>query len=252
MVKDIVKGGIPLLFSLAAPVTVGTRYDRGADRTVMDNVLIVVAKEPVPGQTKTRLCPPLSATAAADLYRCLLVDTLALMQRLESADHSLAYIPASARAYFARLSPNGFRLVPQRGADLGERLSNALGKHLALGYRRVVIMNSDGPTLPLAYLMEAFSGLDRADITLGPGHDGGYYLIGMERLYPELFQGIDWSTEQVIPQTLAICRRQGLSVHQLPEWYDVDVADDLERLRCDLARQPELAPCTWDFLQNWA
>ena len=218
----------------------------------MDNVLIVVAKEPVPGRTKTRLCPPLAPDSAAELYRCLLLDTFALLKRLEGSDHSLAYTPASARDYFARLSPNGFRLIPQRGANLGERLSNALRRHFELGYRRVVIMNSDGPTLPLACLEEAFSGLDRADVTLGPGHDGGYYLIGMSAHHPELFRGIDWSTERVIPQTLAICRRQGLSVHQLPEWYDVDVADDLERLRCDLAREPELAPCTWDFLQNWA
>lgn len=217
-----------------------------------DNALIVVAKEPVPGRTKTRLCPPLSPVAAADLYRCLLLDTLGLMKRLESADLSLAYTPASARDYFARLSPNGFRLVAQRGADLGERLSNALGQHFELGYRRVVIMNSDGPTLPLACLEEAFSGLDRADITLGPGHDGGYYLIGMKRLRPELFQGIDWSTERVIPQTLAVCRRLQLSVHRLAQWYDVDVAADLDRLRRDLRHEPERAPCTWDFLQKSA
>jgi rSAM/selenodomain-associated transferase 1 len=217
---------------------------------VTDKALIVVAKKPVPGRTKTRLCPPLSPDAAADLYRCLLLDTLGLMQRLESTDHSLAYTPASACDYFARLSPNGFCLVAQRGADLGERLSNALGQHFELGYRRVVIMNSDGPTLPLACLQEAFSGLDRADVTLGPGHDGGYYLIGMKRLYPELFEGIDWSTDQVVPQTLTACRRLGLTVHQLAEWYDVDVAADLERLRGDLRHEPERALCTWNFLQT--
>ena len=216
----------------------------------MDNALIVVAKEPVPGRTKTRLCPPLTPDSAAELYRCMLLDTFALVKKLGGADHSLAYTPASARGYFARLSPNGFRLTPQRGANLGERLSNALEEHLELGYQRVVIMNSDGPTLPMACLEEAFSGLDRADVTLGPGHDGGYYLIGMKTHHPELFRGIDWSTERVIPQTLAICNGQGLSVHQLPEWYDVDVAADLERLRRDLAQEPELAPCTWGFLQG--
>ena len=216
----------------------------------MDNALIIVAKEPVPGRTKTRLCPPLTPDSAAELYRCLLLDTFALVKKLGGADHSLAYTPASARGYFARLSPNGFRLVPQRGANLGERLSNALEQHFGLGYRRVVIMNSDAPTLPVACLEKAFSGLDRADITLGPGHDGGYYLIGMKVHHPELFRGIDWSTDRVIPQTLAICREQALSVHQLPQWYDVDVAADLERLYRDLARQPELASCTWDFLQG--
>jgi uncharacterized protein len=214
-----------------------------------EQALIVVAKEPLPGRTKTRLCPPLTAESAAEFYRCLLLDTLALMRRLESADHTVAYTPAGARDYFARLSPNGFRLVPQVGADLGARLANALGQHFALGYRRVAIMNSDGPTLPLACLEEAFAGLDGADVTLGPGHDGGYYLIGMKQPHPELFQGIDWSTERVVDQTLAACRRLGLTVRQLPEWYDVDVGEDLERLRRDLRAAPEAAPRTWKFLQ---
>jgi rSAM/selenodomain-associated transferase 1 len=218
---------------------------------VKDNALIVVAKEPVPGLTKTRLCPPFGPEPAAEFYRCLLMDTLALMEQLQAADPTVAYVPGTARDYFERLVSDGFRLVAQQGADLGERLANALGYHFDLGYRRVVIMNSDGPTLPLACLEEAFVGLDSADITLGPGHDGGYYLIGMKQLHPELFQGISWSTEQVIPQTLEICRRLGLSVHQLPEWYDVDVEADLERLRRDLARDPGSAPRTRAFLVRW-
>jgi rSAM/selenodomain-associated transferase 1 len=218
----------------------------------MDNALIVVAKEPIPGQTKTRLCPPFTPESAAEFYLCLLQDTLALAGRLPFADHTLAYAPSSARAYFAGVVPNGFRLIPQQGADLGERLANALGHHFDLGYRRAIIMNSDGPTLPLAFLEEALSGLDRADVTLGIGHDGGYYLIGLKRLYPELFQGIAWSTGGVVAQTLAICRRLGLAVHQLPEWYDVDVAADLDRLRRDLMRDPASALHTWEFLNAGA
>jgi len=216
----------------------------------MENVLIVVAKEPLAGRTKTRLCPPFTAEGAAELYRCLMVDTLALAAGLPIADRALAYTPAGARTYFAGLVPDGFRLVAQEGANLGERLANALRTHLELGYQRAVIMNSDGPTLPLSCLEEAFHALDTADVTLGPGHDGGYYLIGVKRLHPQLFQGIAWSTEQVVPQTLAACRRTGLRVHRLPEWYDVDVAGDLARLRADLARDPSLAPCTAAFLSQ--
>lgn len=228
----------------------GREYDTRIGETLKDNALIVVAKEPLPGSTKTRLCPPFTPETAAELYRCLMLDTLALMARLEGADHVIAYTPPSARDHFEDATPNGFRLTPQQGADLGERLAAALGHHFDQGYQRVVIMNSDGPTLPLAHLEEAFSGLDHADISLGPGHDGGYYLIGMKRLHRELFQGIAWSTERVIPQTMAICHRLGLRVHQLPEWYDVDVAADLLRLRHELQQCPESAPCTWAFLQR--
>jgi len=217
---------------------------------VTQSALIIVAKEPVPGQTKTRLCPPLSLKSAAAFYRCLLLDSLALMSRLETADHVIAYAPAKAHDYFARLKPDGFSLVAQVGNSLGERLANALGHHFDQGYQRVAIMNSDGPTLPLAHLEEAFSGLDRTDVTLGPGHDGGYYLIGMKKLHRELFEGIDWSTDRVISQTLAACRRLGLTVHCLPEWYDVDLAEDLNRLRNDLEERPGLAPHTRGFFQQ--
>lgn len=217
----------------------------------MDQALIVVAKEPIRGRTKTRLCPPFTHESAAEFYRCLLLDTLALMARLPHVDRTVAYAPEGARPFFRRIAPNGFKMVPQHGMDLGERLSNAMRHHFRMGYRRVAIMNSDGPTLPLAYLAEAFSGLDGADVTLGPSHDGGYYLIGMKRPQPALFQGITWSTAQVTSQTLAIGRRLGLRVHLLPEWYDVDVAEDLIPLRRTLAQDPAAALHTREFLQNW-
>ena len=168
----------------------------------MDAALIVVAKKPEPGFTKTRLCPPFTPQDAAKFYRCLMLDTLALASRLENVDHTLAYTPPDAHSYFHSLIPDGFRLMPQLGADLGERLANALAHHFELGYRRVVIMNSDGPTLPLTYLSEAFSGLDHADITLGMGHDGGYYLIGMKRLQPALFKGILGALRGLFPKRL--------------------------------------------------
>ena len=217
----------------------------------MNASLIVVAKKPEPGSTKTRLSPPFTPEAAAEFYDCLMRDTLALAAQLSGVDLTLAYTPASAVEYFQNLVPNGFRLIPQQGTHLGERLANALGFHLKLGYRRAVIMNSDGPTLPLAHLQAAFAKLDHADVTLGMGHDGGYYLIGLKQMVPELFENIAWSTEKVIPQTLNICRRLKLSVHCLPEWYDVDVEADLQRLRLDLAQNPAAATHTADFLKKW-
>ena len=217
----------------------------------MNASLIVVAKKPEPGSTKTRLCPPFTPEAAAEFYGCLMRDTLALAVKLQGIDLTLAFTPASAIDYFQNFVPDGFRLIPQEGIHLGERLSNALRYHLEQGYHKAVIMNSDGPTLPLAYLQEAFTGLDHADVTLGMGHDGGYYLIGLKRMYPELFQNIAWSTEEVIPQTLEICRRLNLKVHPLPVWYDVDVEADLKRLRHDLVKNPASARHTNAFLNQF-
>jgi rSAM/selenodomain-associated transferase 1 len=216
----------------------------------MESALVVVAKEPVPGLTKTRLCPPFTPAEAAEFYRCLLLDTLALMEQFDLADRVVAYTPAEALGSFRGIVPEGFGLLPQTGRHLGERLANVLAHHFELGYQRVAVMNSDGPTLPLSFLTDAFSGLDGADVTLGPGHDGGYYLIGMKRFHAELFEDILWSTEQVVPQTLAVCQRLGLEVHLLNEWYDVDVAADLDRLVADLLVRRSAASCTLRFLRR--
>ena len=124
------------------------------------NALLVIAKRPTPGQTKTRLTPPLTAEQAAALYECFLVDTLDLVRRVPEMDPLIAYLPAEARAYFAALAPD-FGLVLQEGAGLGERLDNALTGCLNRGYERAVIMNSDGPTLPASHLARAFDALSR-------------------------------------------------------------------------------------------
>jgi rSAM/selenodomain-associated transferase 1 len=217
----------------------------------MNASLIVVAKKPEPGFTKTRLCPPFAPEEAAEFYRCLMLDTLELVARVKGVAHCVAYTPPQAQSYFRDLIPEGFSLVPQKGVDLGERLANTLAGSFDQGYQKVVVMNSDGPTLPLFYLKQAFSQLEHCDVTLGIGHDGGYYLIGMKELQKELFRDISWSSDRVITETLAICRRLQLNVLQLPQWYDVDVADDLRRLRRDLAENPAAAPRTRAYLQHW-
>ena len=86
---------------------------------------------------------------------------------------------------------------------------------------------------------------------LGTGHDGGYYLIGMKELQKELFKDISWSSGRVVSETLAICKRLKLTVLQLPQWYDVDVAEDLRRLNRDLAANPAAAPRTKAYLRHW-
>jgi len=204
----------------------------------LGKVLIAVVKRPEAGATKTRLCPPFSLEEAAAFYDCLMRDTLALMARVPAVKPIIAYTPPDARDYFCHLVSDGFDLILQRGADLGERLLNALTHYLDQGYAKVVIMNSDGPTLPVAHLCQAFTALDKVDVTLGLGHDGGYYLIGMKRPHPSLFEDIAWSTEEVVAQTLARARQLGLSVHCLPEWYDVDTAADLDRLRAEFHAHP--------------
>ena len=215
----------------------------GSRENGLDQVLLTVAKRPEPGRTKTRLHDGFAPDEAAEIYRCLLLDTFRLMAQVRGVHPVVAFTPDDADDYFRALVPLHFGLLPQVGRDLGERLPNALGHFLALpGVQRAVIMNSDGPTLPVGYLVDAFDALARCDVVLGPGSDGGYYLIGMSRLHRGLFENVTWSTDLVMGETMANARRLGLSVHVLPTWYDVDVADDLRRI---LADGPEAAPETY-------
>ena len=106
------------------------------------NALIVVAKRPAPGKTKTRLSPPLTPELASALYESFLCDTLEQMRQVNDAQHVIAYL--DERDYFQRLAPD-FELIPQEGHDLGERLDNALTLYLSRGYQHVIIMDSDSP-----------------------------------------------------------------------------------------------------------
>jgi rSAM/selenodomain-associated transferase 1 len=205
----------------------------------MKCALLVVAKQPAAGQTKTRLCPPLAAEAAAALYESFLRDTLDVMRQVPGVARGIVYLPSDAAGYFHTLAPD-MALTPQRGADLGERLDHLLSDALAGGALQAVVMDSDSPTLPAAYVAEAFARLDGpADVVLGPCDDGGYYLIGLKRPQPRLLREVQMSTPFVVRDTLALADTLGLKVVLLPAWYDVDTAAELERLRAELTASGE-------------
>ena len=203
------------------------------------NALIVMAKRPAAGQTKTRLCPPLTPSRAAGLYECFLRDTIALMRQVPGVQPLIAYLPAGETLYFQQLAPD-FDLVQQVGESLGERLDNVIGACLKAGYRHVVAIDSDSPTLPAAYLQGAFDVLaGGSDVVLGPCDDGGYYLIGFTRPAPRLLREVRMSTPDVTADTLALAEEVGLEVGMLPRWYDVDDAQTLARLSLELETAPE-------------
>ncbi|HUI87898.1 MAG TPA: TIGR04282 family arsenosugar biosynthesis glycosyltransferase [Anaerolineales bacterium] len=215
------------------------------------NALIVVAKRPAPGQTKTRLSPPLSPEQAAALYECFLMDTLEQMRQVDQADRVIAYLPSDAADHFHQFAPD-FQLIPQSGQQLGDRLDNALTSYLSRGYERVVIMDSDSPTLPSSFLSQAFHVLaDGADVTLGPCEDGGYYLIGLKQPAPRLLKEVQMSTPTVAADTIALAKEEGLRVSLLPSWYDVDDAASLARLMNETAHlDPKVAVHTRRFLEE--
>ncbi|MBI4642419.1 MAG: glycosyltransferase [Deltaproteobacteria bacterium] len=232
----------------------------------MAALLIIFAKEPLPGQVKTRLSPPLSAAAAARLYKNFLEDILEEMGRLTDLSLALAYTnspsrlnffrrgepcvrpgrwantrlaptfnpllnatqyytPATALNFFKKLAPADVLLFPQEGADLSE------------GFETVLVRNSDSPDLPGEVVAAGRRALEThgADLVLGPNPDGGYYLVGLKKSQPQLFQGISWSSPNVLADTLDRARELSLSPYLLPSWPDIDTIADL---RAFAARPP--------------
>ncbi|HLF47828.1 MAG TPA: TIGR04282 family arsenosugar biosynthesis glycosyltransferase [Methylomirabilota bacterium] len=131
-----------------------------------------------------------------------------------------------------------------RAALISGPLANGFAEFLGNGHAGAVAIDSDTPTLPTEHLAEAVARLRRgdADLVLGPSEDGGYYLIGLRAPHPELFDGIRWSTPEVMPETLRRAEEKGLRVALLPTWYDVDTPTDLARLRAALAASQTLTP----------
>ena len=201
-------------------------------------ILIIIAKEPQIGSTKTRLSPPLKPSEAAEFFEALLDDTIDLASSIKGIDLAVAVTPPESVVYFKGKTPPGTILIPVTCADIGDCLIQVFEELFRLGYTKVLAFNSDGPSTPREYIHRAVDLFDEKDVLFGPSEDGGYYLVGLKKLYPEIFRDIEWSTSQVLAQSLAKVEREGLRVALLPEWYDVDTPSDVKRLREEVANLP--------------
>jgi rSAM/selenodomain-associated transferase 1 len=209
--------------------------------------LLVFAKQPVAGRVKTRLSPPLSARDAAELYRCMLTDTLERVASLRQVEVILFFDPShGTEAYFRETWP-GLTSFPQEGDGLGARLENAFARVFASGFTVAAAMGTDSPDLPLTHVEEAFRILEEgaADVVFGPTTDGGYYLVAMAQLYPNLFRAIPWSTVRVLAESRVRADADSLAVTLLPEWEDMDTIAELKRFT--LRETARNAPLTQEF-----
>jgi len=196
----------------------------------MKKGLIVFAREAIPGRVKTRLATAVGDLAAAELYEAMLQDVLNASRQLSEVETVVFWnceaesLPLLARRY-------GFRSKKQSDGDLGFRMQAAFAAMFSSGYDACCIIGSDAPDLPAAYIRDAFDYLtaNQADAVLGPSSDGGYYLLGMSRLLPQFFVNIDWSSPQVLRQSLAAAEKEECRTVLLPGWHDIDTLEDLEK-----------------------
>ena len=197
----------------------------------MTSALLIFARRPSPGRVKSRLSPFLSPQEAAELYDCMLRDVIARSAGLEIASRFLFYEDdEEAQGYFREIDDE-LLLLPQEGAGLGERLSNAFDEAFRRGFRKVAVIGTDSPDLPVAFIREAFLQLEsgEAELLFGPTEDGGYYLAAMAAPHPELFREMPWSTDRLLAASLQRAAKLGLRSALLPQWYDLDEPADLER-----------------------
>lgn len=190
--------------------------------------IAVFARTPREGAVKTRLSPALPPALACALYRGMLADALAAAAALEGVERHLFWADDEAGAGVA--TGPGWRAHVQRGDDLGARLAAAFDRLLAPPAEGAVVIGADCPWLGSATLARAFEALATHDLVLGPTRDGGYYLVGLSRPRPALFEGIPWSTERVLDLTLERARAIGATAATLEPLEDLDTPEDLVRL----------------------
>ncbi len=207
----------------------GRKKPNGPPTGPAEGALIIFAKAPIPGQVKTRLCPPLTPDEAASLHGSLVMDVAEQSRGVRNLDRFLACTPSSDHPFFQTLAARyGVVLREQVGEDLGQRMDHALTKALSNGYRYAILVGTDIPALSAATYKHALSLLQTHDIVLGPTHDGGYYLIGVTRPTPEIFNDIPWSTEQVSALTQAKAQSLGRTVGLLETEQDIDTFANLQ------------------------
>ncbi len=191
------------------------------------DALIVFFKAPELGCVKTRIAALLGNDVTLGLYLAFLAD-LAALAREVSAKTVAACDGVSEKPPQAF---DGASCLKQRGADIGEKMANALADVFAMGFDRAVLIGSDLPDLPANHIQQAFEKLAGAQVVLGPATDGGYYLIGFrkESLSRELFSGIHWGGTSVLSETLARAGAVGLQAELIDVWPDIDTVEDLKR-----------------------
>lgn len=223
----------------------------------MKEALVLMAKAPREGEVKTRLLGALGSDDVRRLYVAFLNDTFALMEDLreerEGLTLALCYTPEGEEEAFEEVEREGSLMIPQRGENLGERLTNCFADLFALGFESVVVIGADSPTLPGEYVFDAFECFESDDdVVVGPAEDGGYYLVGMRKIHVRIFEDIPWGAAGVMEATMDRAREAELNLVLLPEWRDVDAPEDFERLKRELEESKGAAKFTRRFLKELA
>ena len=192
----------------------------------MKNAIIIFVRNPERGKVKTRLAREIGEEKTLQVYTGLLQHTHDIMAGLD-CDKFVYY--AGYVNDNDLWENNIFQKRLQKGEQLGDRMMLAFFDLFQQGYSKLVIIGSDCPELSAPVIGEAFEKLGRSEVVIGPSSDGGYYLLGLTHLIPELFRNKTWSTDTVLKDTIEDTVRLKKQYSFLPELSDIDTAEDLQR-----------------------
>jgi rSAM/selenodomain-associated transferase 1 len=192
-----------------------------------EKVLGVFAKFWEPGRVKTRLAREIGDQVASEIYRLFLEIIVKDFAQIP-CQRLLAFSPPDRQEEFEGLAGSHWELTsqiplqPSPTLDLGERMDRFFAERFSQGARRVVLLGSDSPTLPISMIETAFVQLRQKQVVLGPAVDGGYYLIGMNEYLPQVFANVRWSSPQVLDETKRNLQAARIDYALLSEYHDID------------------------------
>jgi rSAM/selenodomain-associated transferase 1 len=198
---------------------------------VHKHIFGLTVKCPDPGLVKTRLARDIGDHAACEIYRTMAEKIFAeTSPDAGSYERMVFYSPSASEQKVTEWLP-GVKVLPQRGADIGEIMDNAFCDMFGAGAGKAVVTGVDIPGLNSHIVNLAFQELGHADVVIGPAMDGGYYLIGMKARLSDIFRGIPWGTAKVLVETLRVAGRLKLTVRTVTAMTDVDTLDDLLKVK---------------------
>lgn len=226
----------------AAPAAPAAHRRPAAAHRISGEALILFTRVPVAGKAKTRLAPTLAPEQCADVQRALIADTVSMLSHL-NRDVIVCYAPdhddqpdgdaifdafkSSLQRCYAHPTRR-LHFVEQRGDTLGARMDAAFEAAFNAGATSCLLMGSDIPNVRVAELNRAFDKLARRDVVLAPSQDGGYWLVGLNQRFPELFADKRYGTDSVFEEAKRTCAEAGRTVAFGPQKLDIDTPSELE------------------------
>lgn len=189
--------------------------------------LIVFLRYPQVGKVKTRLAETTTKEFALHFYKECATKLISEIKRMSKINKYIFYSEKKEKEIVKKWLGGKFFYLHQEGDDLGLRMKNAFQQVFSHAAEKVVIVGTDIPDLNRGIIEQAIARLDKNDIVIGPSKDGGYYLLGVKKMYSALFEDIEFSTHSVLSETISKIEKLGLRYSLLPQLQDIDTEDEL-------------------------